>query len=154
MSVNLSNRQFTHGDLIGDVRAALEASGLPPEKLYLEITESVIMQQPEAALQVMMGLRSLGCLIALDDFGTGYSSLSYLHRFPIDTLKIDSSFIQAAREHKNVEIIRSILALGHGLSLDIIAEGIETTEQRELLQSLQCDFGQGFLFARPGPPSE
>jgi EAL domain-containing protein (putative c-di-GMP-specific phosphodiesterase class I) len=100
----------------------------------------------------MSGLKAIGCRIALDDFGTGYSSLSYLHRFPIDTLKIDSSFVRAAREKKNVEIIRSILALGHGLSLDIIAEGIETKEQRELLESLNCDFGQGYLFARPAPP--
>ncbi len=152
VSVNISGRQFTQGDLIGDVRDAIAASGVAPEMLYLEVTESVIMQQADAALQVMVGLRALGCRIALDDFGTGYSSLSYLHRFPIDTLKIDSSFVRAAREHKNVEIIRSILALGHGLSLDIIAEGIETDDQRELLQSLSCDFGQGFLFARPAPP--
>ncbi len=154
VSVNISNRQFTQSDLIGDVREAIAASGVAPEMLYLEVTESVIMQQPDAALQVMIGLRALGCRIALDDFGTGYSSLSYLHRFPIDTLKIDSSFIRAARERKNVEIIRSILALGHGLSLDIIAEGIETTDEHELLQSLDCDFGQGFLFARPAPPAE
>ena len=109
------------------------------------------MLQPDAALQVMNGLRALGCRIALDDFGTGYSSLSYLHRFPIDTLKIDSSFVRAAREPKNVEIIRSILALGHGLALDIIAEGIETQEQRQLLESLDCEFGQGYLFAKPAP---
>jgi EAL domain-containing protein (putative c-di-GMP-specific phosphodiesterase class I) len=113
------------------------------------------MQHPDAALQVMGGLRKIGCPIALDDFGTGYSSLSYLHRFPIDALKIDSSFVRAAmRETKNVEIIRSILALGHGLAIDVIAEGIETAEQRALLESLKCDFGQGYLFARPAPPEE
>ena len=154
MSVNVSNRQFAQSDLVADVREAIEESGISPDRLYLEITESVIMQHADAALQVMVGLRALGCRIALDDFGTGFSSLSYLHRFPIDTLKIDSSFVRAARERKNVEIIRSILALGHGLSLDIIAEGIETTEQRELLQSLDCDFGQGYLFARPAPAGE
>jgi diguanylate cyclase (GGDEF)-like protein/PAS domain S-box-containing protein len=154
MSVNVSNRQFAQSDLVADVRTAIEESGISPDRLYLEITESVIMQHADAALQVMIGLRAMGCRISLDDFGTGFSSLSWLHRFPIDTLKIDSSFVRAARERKNVEIIRSILALGHGLSLDIIAEGIETTEQRELLQSLDCDFGQGYLFAKPAPPGD
>ncbi len=152
VSVNISVRQFAQSDLINDVREALEACKGDPKQLHLEVTESVIMQHADSAMQVMSGLKALGCRIALDDFGTGYSSLSYLHRFPIDTLKIDSSFVRAARETKNVEIIRSILALGHGLSLDIIAEGIETKEQRELLESLSCDFGQGYLFARPAPP--
>jgi len=152
VSVNISNRQFAQSDLIAEVRDAIGTCGIQPELLHLEVTESVIMLQPDAALQVMSGLRAIGCRIALDDFGTGYSSLSYLHRFPIDTLKIDSSFVRAAREPKNVEIIRSILALGHGLALDIIAEGIETQEQRELLESLDCEFGQGYLFAKPAPP--
>lgn len=152
VSVNISVRQFAQSDLIADVRDALASCGGAPHLLHLEVTESVIMQHADAALEVMSGLKALGCRIALDDFGTGYSSLSYLHRFPIDTLKIDSSFVRAARELKNVEIIRSILALGHGLSLDIIAEGIETAEQRELLESLACDYGQGFLFAKPAPP--
>ena len=154
VSVNISSRQFAQSDLVGDVRDAIAASAVEPSSLHLEVTESVIMQQTDAALQVMSALRNLGCSIALDDFGTGYSSLSYLHRFPIDALKIDSSFVRAATERKNVEIIRSILALGHGLALDIIAEGIETTAQRELLESLGCDFGQGFLFARPAPPPD
>lgn len=130
----------------------MSSCSVQPALLHLEVTESVIMQQTEAALEVMSELRALGCPIALDDFGTGYSSLSYLHRFPIDALKIDSSFVRAAREAKNVEIIRSILALGHGLAIDVIAEGIETEEQRALLESLHCDFGQGYLFAKPAPP--
>jgi EAL domain-containing protein (putative c-di-GMP-specific phosphodiesterase class I) len=154
VSVNISSRHFAQGDLLADVREVLESCGVDPELLHLEITESVIMQHPDAALVVMNGLRALGCRIALDDFGMGYSSLSYLHRFPIDTLKIDSSFVRAARESKNVEIIRSIVGLGHGLTLDIIAEGIETKEQKELLVSLNCDFGQGYLFAKPAPPED
>ena len=154
VSVNISSRQFAQSDLVGDVREAIAASAVEPSSLHLEVTESVIMQQTDSALQVMSALRNLGCSIALDDFGTGYSSLSYLHRFPIDALKIDSSFVRAATERKNVEIIRSILALGHGLALDIIAEGIETVAQRELLESLGCDFGQGYLFARPAPPPD
>ncbi|HEV8659649.1 MAG TPA: EAL domain-containing protein [Thermoanaerobaculia bacterium] len=152
VSVNISSRQFAQSDLIAEVREAMGTCGVDPSALHLEVTESVIMQHPDAALQVMGGLRKIGCPIALDDFGTGYSSLSYLHRFPIDALKIDSSFVRAAmHETKNVEIIRSILALGHGLAIDVIAEGIETAEQRALLESLKCDFGQGYLFARPAP---
>ena len=152
MTVNISSRHFTQGDLLTDVRSALEQCGLPAERLHIEVTESVIMEQPEAALKRIKELRAIGCRVILDDFGTGYSSLSYLHRFPIDGLKIDSSFVAAApRERKTVEIIRSIIALGRGLGLAVIAEGIETAEQHALLESLECDFGQGFLFGPPMP---
>ena len=110
------------------------------------------MQQPESALQIMNALRSAGCRISLDDFGTGYSSLSYLHRFPIDRLKIDASFVRnAPREPKNVEIIRSIIALGAGLGIEVVAEGVETEEELDLLLTLGCQYGQGYLFARPAP---
>ncbi len=150
VTVNISSRHFTQGDLLDDVRGVLAQCGLPPERLHIEVTETAIMQQPEAALGMMNDLRAIGCRVLLDDFGTGYSSLSYLHRFPIDGLKIDASFVRdATRERKNVEIIRSIIALGRSLSIDVIAEGIETAEQHALLQSLGCEFGQGFLFARP-----
>jgi diguanylate cyclase (GGDEF)-like protein/PAS domain S-box-containing protein len=150
VSVNVSTRQFAKSDLVADVRRALEASGLPPSCLHIEVTESVIMLQPEAALKVMNDVRDLGCRISLDDFGTGYSSLSYLHRFPIDILKIDASFVQnATRDKKNVEIIRSIIALARALAIEVIAEGIETAEQHEMLRDLGCPLGQGYLFARP-----
>jgi diguanylate cyclase (GGDEF)-like protein/PAS domain S-box-containing protein len=150
VTVNISSRHFTQGDLLDDVRRVLAGCGLPSERLHIEVTETAIMQQPEASLDMMKELRAIGCRIVLDDFGTGYSSLSYLHRFPIDGLKIDASFVRdAIRERKNVEIMRSIIALGRSLAIDVIAEGIETPEQHDLLRSLGCEFGQGFLFAHP-----
>ena len=151
VSVNISSRHFAQGDLLGDVRGALRDCKLAPDSLHIEITESVIMQQPESALAIMNEIRRLGSPIVLDDFGTGYSSLAYLHRFPIDRLKIDRSFVRDANEKKNVEIIRSIIALGRNLDIEVVAEGIETPEQEQLLMSLGCHYGQGYLFARPAP---
>ena len=148
VSVNISSRQFSQGDLVEAIKKALHAAALPPSSLHLEITESVIMQNPEVALAVVEQVRALGCSFAVDDFGTGYSSLSYLHRFAIDQLKIDSSFIQS-EEKKSAEIIRSIIDLGRSLSVDVVAEGIETAEQAEHLRELRCGFGQGYLFSRP-----
>jgi EAL domain-containing protein (putative c-di-GMP-specific phosphodiesterase class I) len=154
VAVNVSSRHFAQGDLLADVRNALARSALPPAQLHIEVTESAIMQEPEAALRMIEAVRALGCQVILDDFGTGYSSLSYLHRFPIDALKIDASFVRAApRTPKNVEIIRSILALGRGLGIGVIAEGIETDEEDALMRALDCQFGQGFLFGRPGTVS-
>jgi diguanylate cyclase (GGDEF)-like protein/PAS domain S-box-containing protein len=150
VSVNISGRHFTQGDVVTDVRRALSDCKVPGHFLHIEITETVIMQQPEESLEVMRDLRASGCRISLDDFGTGYSSLSYLHRFPIDQLKIDASFVRNAQhERKNAEIIRSILGLGQGLGIDVVAEGIETAEELELLLALGCRFGQGYFFARP-----
>ena len=155
VSVNVSTRQFAKSDLVADVRSALDASGLPPSCLHIEVTESVIMLQPEAALKVMNDVRALGCRISLDDFGTGYSSLSYLHRFPIDILKIDASFVRnASRDKKNVEIIRSIIALATALGIEVVAEGIETAEQHAMLRDLGCPLGQGYLFAKPLPADQ
>ncbi len=151
VSVNISGRHFAQGNLVEDVKNVLAQTGLPAETLQIEVTETILMLQPEAALASMNQLRALGSRIALDDFGTGFSSLGYLHRFPISCLKIDASFVRQATEKKNVEIIRSIIALGDGLGLEVVAEGIETTEQRDLLQSLGCHYGQGYLFARPAP---
>ncbi|MGZ8868712.1 MAG: putative bifunctional diguanylate cyclase/phosphodiesterase, partial [Thermoanaerobaculia bacterium] len=155
VSVNISCRHFAQSDLFEDVKQALETCTLPASALNIEITESVIMQHPDAALDVIRQLKELGCQIALDDFGTGFSSLAYLHRFPIDKLKIDASFVRtAATEPKNVEIIRSIIALGRGLEIEIVAEGVETEAQEDLLLSLGCEFAQGYLFARPAPAEE
>jgi EAL domain-containing protein (putative c-di-GMP-specific phosphodiesterase class I) len=152
VTVNVSSRQFADGDLLADVRDSLHRCGMDPSLLHIEVTESVLIEEPEAALEVMKALRNTGCRIMLDDFGTGYSSLSYLHRFPIDGLKIDASFVrEAGRQKKNVEIIRSIVALGQALDIDVIAEGIETEEQHALMQAVGCRYGQGFLFARPEP---
>jgi diguanylate cyclase (GGDEF)-like protein/PAS domain S-box-containing protein len=150
MSVNISGRHFAHGELLLHINDALAHSNLRPSALHVEVTESAIIQQPRMARELIDEIRDLGCGIALDDFGTGFSSLSYLHQFPIDRLKIDASFVRGAPTRpKNVEIIRSILSLARGLGMEVIAEGIETEEERALLESLGCEYGQGYLFARP-----
>jgi EAL domain-containing protein (putative c-di-GMP-specific phosphodiesterase class I) len=135
---------------VATLRKALVDHGVDGSQIHLEITETVLMQHSEIALATMEELRSLGMKFSVDDFGTGYSSLSYLHRFPIDQLKIDSSFVRNSTEHrKNVEIIRSIIDLGGNLGMQVVAEGIETEEQLRQLQSLECGHGQGYLFAKP-----
>ena len=127
MHVNLSGRQFRQPDLVDEVRAVLDRTGLEPNRLGLEITESVVMENAAAATEILEQLRSVGVQLQIDDFGTGYSSLSYLHRFPIDTLKIDRSFIrQILSDKRNAEIVRSIVALAHELGMQVIAEGVET----------------------------
>ncbi len=153
VSVNISSRQFTQGDLVGIVRNALHGAALDAAGLKLELTESVIIQNAESTFGIIEQLRTLGCSIAVDDFGTGYSSLSYLHRFAIDQLKIDSSFVQSAGdERKSAEIIRSIINLGRTLDIEVVAEGIETSQQADHLRELRCVLGQGYLFSRPVDP--
>jgi diguanylate cyclase (GGDEF)-like protein len=150
ISVNLSARQFQEQDLVESVRMVLEESGLPAESLTLEITESGLMQRTAGTIGRLTELRSLGIHLAIDDFGTGYSSLSYLERFPVDSLKIDRSFIagiSAAGERP--AIARAIVELGRTLGLKVVAEGIEHPDQAEWLHSLGCPLGQGFLFSRP-----
>jgi diguanylate cyclase (GGDEF)-like protein/PAS domain S-box-containing protein len=147
MSVNLSVKQLQSNTIIDDVREALEASGLPPSALVLEITESVMMADTDLAVRRLEELKSLGVLLAMDDFGTGYSSLSYLSSFPIDILKMDRSFLSP--EHEETGLAAAIIALGNSLSLDVIAEGIEVPEQIASLRELGCELGQGFLFAKP-----
>lgn len=150
ISVNISSRQLSQSDLVGTVSRELAASGLAASALHLEITESAIMHNPDAAGAVIENLRALGCRISIDDFGTGYSSLSYLHRFSIDHLKIDSSFVQgSSQDPKSAEIIRSIIDLGRSLGIAVVAEGIETEQQHHQLRALHCGFGQGYLFSRP-----
>jgi diguanylate cyclase (GGDEF)-like protein/PAS domain S-box-containing protein len=144
LSVNLSARHFLQPDLVQQSRKALYQSQLSPGSLIFEVTESAMMPDPEAAIQVMNQLKSMGIQIALDDFGTGYSSLSYLHRFPLDSLKIDRAFI--SRTMEDDEIIRTILTLGRNLGLKVVAEGVETAEQVKKLQNLGCEFAQGFFF--------
>ena len=151
ISVNLSMRQLQSDSIIKDVRCALETSGLPPESLVLEITESVMLSDTDFAVQRLRGLKALGVRLAMDDFGTGYSSLSYLSRFPVDILKMDRSFVGAG---ENVALQSAIIALGASLELDVVAEGIELPEQERSLHDLGCEIGQGFLFARPMPSED
>jgi diguanylate cyclase (GGDEF)-like protein/PAS domain S-box-containing protein len=147
ISVNLSVKQLQSETIINDVVDALEASGLPPSALVLEITESVMMADTDLAVERLQQLKALGVLLAMDDFGTGYSSLSYLSRFPVENLKMDRSFLST--EHEESGLVAAIIALGTSLSLDVVAEGIELPEQITSLRDLGCDLGQGFLFARP-----
>ncbi|MFD0917693.1 EAL domain-containing protein [Pseudahrensia aquimaris] len=152
VSVNLSGKQLTSFKMVQRVLDALHESGLPPQRLELEVTESVLINDPETTLELLRNLRELGVSIALDDFGTGYSSLSYLVRFPFDKLKIDSSFVQGAAESpENLAIVRSILSLAGYLNITTLAEGIETREHIELLRSEGCQQVQGFLLDKPMP---
>ena len=149
MSVNLSLRQIQHSDIVADVRDALDESGLAPEYLTLEITESVLMDDTELAVSRLRDLKALGVTLALDDFGTGYSSLSYLSRFPVDILKMDRSFLTEGSNVGSGSLATAVVGLGATLNLEVVAEGIEIPEQADRLRALGCDLGQGFLFSRP-----
>jgi diguanylate cyclase (GGDEF)-like protein/PAS domain S-box-containing protein len=150
MSVNLSGKQFTQPDLLGQITRILEETGLAPRSLKLEITESVVMDNIDDAIETLESLRSLGVEVSIDDFGTGYSSLSYLHRLPIDTLKVDRSFVsRMASNNENTEIVRTIVTLAQSLDMKVVAEGVETSEQLAQLQILKCEGAQGYLFSRP-----
>jgi diguanylate cyclase (GGDEF)-like protein/PAS domain S-box-containing protein len=150
MSVNLSPKQFLQPNLVEDVGSLLRELNLPPQALRLELTESTVMGDPSAAVEMLQRIKTLGISLAIDDFGTGYSSLSYLHRFPLDTLKIDRSFISGVvNGHDGTEIARTILPMASNLHLDVVAEGVETIEQLVLLKKLQCKYGQGFYFSKP-----
>ena len=150
VSVNLSVKQFNQPDLVENIASLLEKFQLPPRCLKLEITESVFSDNIEAAVGLLTQLRELGVQLSIDDFGTGYSSLSYLQRFPIDTLKIDRSFVtQMMENEENLAIVRTIVALAQNLGMDVVAEGVETEDQLSLLRKLECENGQGFLFSTP-----
>ncbi len=149
VSVNLSGKQFAHPDLCEKVRKILDETGVIPLSIKLEITESSLVENPDAAAQILRQLKELGVRISLDDFGTGYSSLSYLHRFPIDVLKIDRSFVNRMSVAKNSEIVRTIITLAINLGMEVIAEGVETEEQVAQLASMRCDYVQGYLFSQP-----
>ena len=149
IAVNVSGRQLEDHGYIFDVADALERSGLAPDRLVLEITESVLMRDPEAALERLGSLRILGVRIAIDDFGTGYSSLAYLQRFPVNVLKIDKAFVAGVDEPGGAALARAIVALGNALGLRTVAEGAETPEHAETLRDLGCRYAQGYLFGRP-----
>ena len=143
-------RQLDRDEFVDEVRNALTRSGLEPSTLTLEITETTIMREPEAAANRLKALKTLGLRVAIDDFGTGYSSLAYLRQFPVDTLKIDRSFISAiSASRESQALIHTLVQLGKTLGLQTLAEGIEEDAQLQTLQREQCDLGQGFLFARP-----
>jgi diguanylate cyclase (GGDEF)-like protein/PAS domain S-box-containing protein len=155
VAVNLSPVQFRNCNLLQSVISALAASGLAPERLELEITESVLLQDSEATLAALHKLRSFGVKISMDDFGTGYSSLSYLRSFPFDKIKIDRSFVQElATRDDSMAIVRAVTGLGKSLGISIVAEGVETTEQLGLLRTEGCTEVQGFLFSRPRPAQD
>jgi diguanylate cyclase (GGDEF)-like protein/PAS domain S-box-containing protein len=149
MSINLSIKQLQHSDIVADVREALADARIPPHTLTLEITETVLMADTELAVKRLVELKELGVRLALDDFGTGYSSLSYLSRFPVDVLKMDRSFLREGGTLAANGLATAVLALGATLSLEVVAEGIELSEQWQTLRDLGCKLGQGFLFARP-----
>jgi EAL domain-containing protein (putative c-di-GMP-specific phosphodiesterase class I) len=152
LAVNISAVQFWRGDLLETVARAIEASGIPPAKLELEITETVMVEYPELVQEKIVALKRLGVRIALDDFGTGYSSLSYLNRFSVDTLKVDRSFIQAIPEDRSVCVmVSAIINLARSLGLTVVVEGTEREEQITWLAALGPVEAQGFLFSRPVP---
>ncbi|WP_374370514.1 putative bifunctional diguanylate cyclase/phosphodiesterase [Dongia sp.] len=152
VAINLSPVQFRQPDLATEILGILKETGLAPERLELEITEGVLISEPERTLATLNALKEAGIRISLDDFGTGYSSLSYLQRFPFDKLKIDHSFIQGMESHSgSMAIVRAVIALGRSLHLTITAEGVETPKQLALLQAQACDQAQGYLLGRPLP---
>ena len=152
VSVNVSMRQLASKGFVETVIDALRSTQLPPHCLKLEVTESLLMQQPAETLSKLHELKETGVTIAIDDFGTGYSSLSYLHQMPLDVLKIDRSFVNGMFDSgKHLAIVRAILALASSLQLKVIAEGVETIEQLQQLQVLGCEMVQGYYFSRPIP---
>jgi diguanylate cyclase (GGDEF)-like protein/PAS domain S-box-containing protein len=155
IAVNLSPRQFTHEHLLEDVARMLAQTGLDAADLELEITESMVMRDPERAITLLGGLKAMGVHLSMDDFGTGYSSLSYLKRFPLDSVKIDRSFIHDLPDDSDdVAITQAIIAMAHSLRLGVIAEGVETEEQLRFLRDHGCDQMQGYLFSKPLPEAE
>jgi EAL domain-containing protein (putative c-di-GMP-specific phosphodiesterase class I) len=155
IAVNLSPRQFADPNLLQDIRVALEKSGMAPQLLELEITESMVVQNLERTMRVLEAIKSLGITLSIDDFGTGYSSMSLVKKLPIDALKIDRSFVrEITRDIGDKAIADAIIALGRALDLTVVAEGVETLEQEAFLRAHNCDEIQGYLVSRPVPADE
>ncbi len=155
VSVNISAVEFRHRGFLEGVAKILKETGMLPSYLELEVTESVLMTDAESSAEVLASLKAMGMQLAIDDFGTGYSSLSYLKRFPIDTLKIDQSFVHdIASDHDDASLVRAMISMGKNLKQRVVAEGVETEAQLAFLRELKCDEGQGFLFGRPLPAAE
>jgi len=150
MSVNLSGKQVARPKLVSEIRQVLEETRIDPKYLKLEITESAVMENAETAVQLLRRLKALGVHLSIDDFGTGYSSLGYLHRFPVNSLKVDRSFVGRIGEAaENIEIVRTIISLAENMGMEVVAEGVETLSQLAQLRKLNCQYGQGYLFSRP-----
>lgn len=149
VSVNFSSKQFSEVGLISRIEEILVQTGLSPQCLKLEITESAIMEQAEATAAKLLEIKALGIQLGIDDFGTGYSSLSYLHRFPVDILKIDRSFVSQMDSHENLQIVQTITVLAHNLGMKAVAEGVETAEQAAQLRAMACQYAQGYFFSKP-----
>ena len=150
VAVNLSALELRQRDVVADIRQVLDATGLAPRFLEIEITETVLMQQGTSAASMLAALRALGVRVSIDDFGTGYSSLAYLKRYPIDKLKIDRSFVtDTPGSSDDVAIVTAIIQMGHSLQLQVVAEGMETAEQQHMLRALGCDLAQGWQLSRP-----
>lgn len=155
MAVNLSARQFQQPNLLDTIVEILEETQMKASYLELEITETTAVKDVELSISVLQQLREMGVQIAMDDFGTGYSCLSFIKQFPLDTLKIDRSFVRdLTQDSSDAAIAKTIVALGQGLNLIVLAEGVETSEQAEFLKSIHCDLAQGYLFSRPVPGTE
>jgi EAL domain-containing protein (putative c-di-GMP-specific phosphodiesterase class I) len=155
ISVNVSGRQLSQGDVAADVKRALATSGLDPACLTLELTESALMHNLNAGAGMIQRLHALSVGLHLDDFGTGYSSLAYLHSFPVHALKVDRSFVNRMDSApEQAAIVKAIVSLAHNLAIQVIAEGIETPAQADALRALRCQRGQGFLFSHPLPAEE
>jgi EAL domain-containing protein (putative c-di-GMP-specific phosphodiesterase class I) len=155
MAVNLSPRQFADGHLLHDIDDALAASGMSPVLLQLEVTESMVMRNVSRAVKVLNAIESRGIRLAIDDFGTGYSSMSLMKQFPIDTIKVDRSFVRdLAHDAEDQAIAQAIISMGKALGMTVIAEGVETAEQQAFLRNHACDEMQGFLFSKPLPPQQ
>ena len=155
MAVNVSPRQFKHEAILAATREALEETGINPAQLELEITESLMLEHVENNTEILRRLHAMGVRLALDDFGTGFSSLGYLRRMPFHVLKIDRTFVSdIGVDADDTAIAVSVIGLAHNLGMSVIAEGVETEEQRKFLRKHKCDFEQGFLLSRPLPPNE
>ncbi len=155
VAVNVSSHQFSTGGLVQTIESALAQARLPAAHLEIELTESVLMRDAETAMRQIDALRRIGVRVSLDDFGTGYSSLGYLSRFTLDKLKIDQCFVRnITTDARSAAIARATTALAHGLGMTVVAEGVETDEQLDYLQSAGCDEIQGFLIGRPLPPDQ
>ncbi len=155
IAVNLSGKHFADPNLVEQIAVILEQTGINPSCLKLELTESAVMENAETAILMLSEIKKTGVQISIDDFGTGYSSLSYLHRFPIDLLKVDRSFVSAMEKNsENGEIVKTVIALAKALKLKVVAEGIESVDQLHQLVNLQCEYGQGYLFSKPLPVRE
>jgi EAL domain-containing protein (putative c-di-GMP-specific phosphodiesterase class I) len=155
ISINVSAAQFSDGDLLDKVHRALQEEDMPAQSLELEITENIVMQDPQVAAEILEALHALGVRTAIDDFGTGYSSLAYLKRFPLDVLKIDRTFVRdLSRNNGDAAIVEASISLAQKLGLEVVAEGVETPEQLAFMRDKGCDYVQGYYLSRPVPKDE